>query len=134
MENGLQDNVLFCNYSEIILWTFETRYIRSIFFEDLHTYHEILHCYSLDSLYCDFYTDINFIFHHSYLYWVLTIKSLFQTEQTFLWYYFYFSDKLTITELEWLVQNCRSARHIFPLGHSVAVYNSCKQRAQAWAG
>lgn len=132
MENSLLNKVLFCNYSEIILWTFETKCIRSISYEVLHKYHDILHCYSSDSLHHGFHMNINFIFHYSYLHWVLNIKSLFQAE--YFWYYFEFSDKLTTREFEWLPQNCRRAGHVFPRGYSLAVYNSCKQRAQAWAG
>lgn len=35
MENSLLNKVLFCNYSEIILWTFGAKCIRSISYEVL---------------------------------------------------------------------------------------------------
>lgn len=132
MENSLQNKVLFCNYTEIILRTFETKYVRSISYEGLHKHHDILRCYSSDSLYHGFHVNINFIFHYSYLFSVLNIKSLFQAE--YFWYYFKFSDKMTIREFEWLAPNCRRARHVLPWCYSLTVYNSCKKRVQAWAG
>lgn len=113
---------LFCK----TVWTFETRYIRDTSYESLHK-HEILHWYSsISYIMASMQILILYFTVVIYLYWVLNIKSLFQTEHPFF-------DIISIRVFEWLIQNCRRARHVFPLDHSLAVYNTCKQRAQARA-
>jgi hypothetical protein len=70
------------------------------------------------------------MFHYGYLYSVLDIKSFLKHVQPFFDIYLYFSEKLTLREFEWLVQSCRRASHVFPLGHPRAVCNTRWRRAQ----